>query len=79
MKKHSRQKNIQYLLVANKTDTANAGSIQAITHMPYAIPISAKTHTGIDILKQTLTQKAISGDVNTEATIVTNAVTMMLC
>ncbi len=66
-------KNIQYLLVANKTDTANAGSIQAITHMPYAIPISAKTHTGIDILKQTLTQKAISGDVNTEATIVTNA------
>ena len=29
--------------------------------------------TGIDILKQALTQKAISGDVNTEATIVTNA------
>jgi tRNA modification GTPase len=68
-----KEKNIQYLLVANKTDTVNPGSIQAISHMPYAISISAKTHTGIDVLKQALTQKAISGDVNTEATIVTNA------
>lgn len=68
-----KEKNIQYLLVANKTDTAKPDSIQAITHMPYAISISAKTHTGIDLLKQALTQKAISGDVNTEATIVTNA------
>lgn len=68
-----KEKNIQYLLVANKTDTINPGTAQAITHMPYAISISAKTHTGIDLLKQALTQKAISGDVNTEATIVTNA------
>lgn len=66
-------KNIQYLLVANKADTASPGSIHTITHMPYAILISAKTNTGIDILKQALTQKAISGDVQTEATIVTNA------
>ncbi|MFZ6024525.1 MAG: tRNA uridine-5-carboxymethylaminomethyl(34) synthesis GTPase MnmE [Bacteroidota bacterium] len=68
-----RQKNIQYLLVANKTDMAQPATIQAITHLPLVIFISAKTDTGIDILKQALTQKAINGDVNTEATIVTNA------
>jgi len=73
-------KNIQYLLVANKTDTANPATLQTMVlrresfgHGPWSIAISAKTHTGIDLLKQALTQKAISGDVNTEATIVTNA------
>lgn len=66
-------KNIQYLLVANKTDTANPATIQTMVHGPWSIAISAKANTGIDILKQALTQKAISGDVNTEATIVTNA------
>ncbi|MBW0176831.1 tRNA uridine-5-carboxymethylaminomethyl(34) synthesis GTPase MnmE [Sediminibacterium sp.] len=66
-------KNIQCLLVANKTDTANLGTLQTMDHGPWTIYISAKTHTGIDLLKQALTQKAISGDVNTEATIVTNA------
>jgi len=68
-----RAKNIQYLLVANKTDTANPTTIQTMVHGPWSIAISAKANTGIDILKQALTQKAISGDVNTEATIVTNA------
>ncbi len=66
-------KNIQYLLVANKTDTAKPEEIQTMVHGPWSIAISAKANTGIDILKQALTQKAISGDVNTEATIVTNA------
>ena len=66
-------KNIQYLLVANKTDTAKPEAIQTMVHGPWSIAISAKANTGIDILKQALTQKAISGDVNTEATIVTNA------
>ncbi|HCL06235.1 MAG TPA: tRNA uridine-5-carboxymethylaminomethyl(34) synthesis GTPase MnmE [Chitinophagaceae bacterium] len=66
-------KNIQYLLVANKTDAANPDTIKTMDHGPWTIPISAKTNTGIDTLKQALTQKAISGDVNTEATIVTNA------
>jgi tRNA modification GTPase len=68
-----KDKHIQYLLVANKIDTADTGIVNAITHIPSAILISAKSMTGIDILKQALTQKAISGDVNTEATIVTNA------
>jgi len=68
-----KEKNIQYLLVANKVDTAESDKVKAITHLPSAIFISAKSMTGIDILKQALTQKAISGDVNTEATIVTNA------
>jgi tRNA modification GTPase len=66
-------KNIQYLLVANKTDTANPDTIKTMDHGPRTIHISAKTNTGIDLLKHALTQKAISGDVNTEATIVTNA------
>ncbi len=75
-----KQKNIQYLLVGNKTDTAEPAVIEAMMlqkasfeQLPFAIFISAKTNTGIDILKLALTQKAISGDVNTEATIVTNA------
>ena len=68
-----KEKNIQYLLVANKIDTAESNKVNAITHLPSAIFISAKSMTGIDILKQALTQKAISGDINTEATIVTNA------
>ena len=68
-----KEKNIQYLLVANKVDTASPGTIQSMVHGPWSIAISAKANTGIDILKQALTQKAISGDVNTEATIVTNA------
>ncbi|MBL0882937.1 MAG: tRNA uridine-5-carboxymethylaminomethyl(34) synthesis GTPase MnmE [Chitinophagaceae bacterium] len=68
-----KDKHIQYLLVANKIDTAAVSKVNAITHLPSAIFISAKSMTGIDILKQALTQKAISGDVNAEATIVTNA------
>lgn len=68
-----KDKHIQYLLVANKIDTAEVSKVNAITHLPSAIFISAKSMTGIDILKQALTQKAISGDVNAEATIVTNA------
>lgn len=68
-----KEKNIQYLLVANKIDTASSGVIQTMVDSPWSIAISAKSNTGIDILKKALTQKAISGDVNTEATIVTNA------
>lgn len=68
-----KEKNIQYLMVANKVDTASPGTIQSMVNGPWSIAISAKSNTGIDILKQALTQKAISGDVNTEATIVTNA------
>ena len=60
-------------MVANKTDLAQPATIQAMINLPSAIFISAKTNMGIDVLKQALTQKAISGDVNTEATIVTNA------
>ncbi len=68
-----KEKNIQYLLVANKVDTTEVNKVNAIAHFPSTIFISAKSNTGIDVLKQALTQKAISGDVNTEATIVTNA------
>lgn len=71
--KNLKEKNIQYLLVANKIDTAETGKVQTISHNPSAIFISAKSNSGMEVLKQALTQKAISGDVNMEATIVTNA------
>lgn len=73
LEKNLKEKNIQYLLVANKIDTAESSQVQSISYFPSAIFISAKSNTGIEILKQALTQKAISGEVNTEATIVTNA------
>lgn len=67
------QKKIPYLLVANKTDMANPAVIQSLADTATTIFISAKSHTGLDALKQALIQKAINGDVNVEATIVTNA------
>ncbi|NCT93954.1 MAG: tRNA uridine-5-carboxymethylaminomethyl(34) synthesis GTPase MnmE [Chitinophagaceae bacterium] len=66
-------KQIQYLLVANKADSASPAQVQALLSIPGMLFISAKNNTGIDTLKQALEQKAISGDLQAEATIVTNA------
>ncbi len=68
-----KEKNIQYVLVANKTDLAQPAVVQSMIDLKSVLFIAAKSNTGMDVLKQALTQKAISGDVNTEATIVTNA------
>ncbi len=62
-----KQENINYLLVANKTD-AYTGSKQDNT-----IYISAKNKDNVNALKQALYKLVIEGEINTEGTIITNA------
>ncbi|HLO69965.1 MAG TPA: tRNA uridine-5-carboxymethylaminomethyl(34) synthesis GTPase MnmE [Flavipsychrobacter sp.] len=62
-----KQENINYLLVANKTD-AYAGSREDNT-----IYISAKNKENVNALKQALYKLVIEGEINTEGTIITNA------
>lgn len=62
-----KQENINYLLVANKTD-AYAGSRADNT-----IYISAKNKENVVALKQALYKLVIEGEINTEGTIITNA------
>lgn len=62
-----KQENINYLLVANKTD-AYTGSRADNT-----IYISAKNKENVNALKQALYKLVIEGDINTEGTIITNA------
>jgi tRNA modification GTPase len=64
---------IKYLLIANKSDAAETASIAAFSQVPEIIFISAKQSQGIDALKKSLVNKAVHGDLNAEATIVTNA------
>lgn len=62
-----KQGNIDYLLVANKTDTYT-GSREDGT-----IYISAKNKENVNALKQALYKLVIEGEINTEGTIITNA------
>lgn len=62
-----KQENINYLLVANKTD-AYTGSKEDTT-----IYISAKNKENVVALKQALYKLVIEGEINTEGTIITNA------
>lgn len=62
-----KQENINYLLVANKTDTYT-GSKDDNT-----IYISAKNKENVVALKQALYKLVIEGEINTEGTIITNA------
>ncbi|NIG56814.1 tRNA uridine-5-carboxymethylaminomethyl(34) synthesis GTPase MnmE [Chitinophaga sp. Cy-1792] len=65
---------INYLLVGNKTDIAGETAIRSkFVDFPEILLISAKNHGHIEELKQTLVNKVISGDINTEDTIITNA------
>jgi len=68
------QDGINCLLVGNKMDVL--GESEAPTKfagIPDILFISAKDHAHIDLLKDRLVQKVMSGDINTEATIITNA------
>ncbi len=67
------QENIQYLLIGNKADGNETAAREKFAAFPGILFISAKQHTNIDRLKESLVAKAISGDINTESTIVTNA------
>ena len=64
---------IQYLLIGNKVDGKEAMAQQKFISFPGIIFISAKENYHIDQLKDALVSRAIQGDINTEATIVTNA------
>lgn len=68
-----KNESIPYLLVGNKADKKNNTSGGQFTTSATILPISAKENTGVDTLKKSLVAKTISGDINTEATIVTNA------
>ncbi|KAA2241291.1 tRNA uridine-5-carboxymethylaminomethyl(34) synthesis GTPase MnmE [Chitinophaga agrisoli] len=68
------QDGINHLLVGNKTDLLGESAIQEkFRDIPGILFISARNHNHIDDLKNQLVQKVMSGDINTEATIVTNA------
>ncbi len=68
-----KNESIPYLLVGNKADKKNNASGGQFATSATILPISAKENTGVDALKRSLVAKTISGDINTEATIVTNA------
>jgi tRNA modification GTPase len=68
------QDGINYLLAGNKTDMLGEAAARAkFAGIPGILFISARNHGHIDELKTLLVQKVMSGDINTEATIVTNA------
>jgi tRNA modification GTPase len=63
-----------WIMIGNKVDDAAAvPSIASNYGLKDAVYISAKQNMHLDALKLTLTEKVISGGVNTENTIVTNA------
>lgn len=66
------QQQIQYLLVGNKVDTAS-NAIEKFATFNNIIFISAKDNNNIEALKNALLIAATDGNINTEATIVTNA------
>ncbi len=68
-----KNESIPYLLVGNKADKKSIASDGQFTTSATILPISARDNTGVDALKRSLVAKTISGDINTEATIVTNA------
>jgi tRNA modification GTPase len=65
---------INYLLIGNKSDIKGLPVIQEkFSGIPEILFISARQHEHIQDLKDTLVQKVMSGNINTEDTIVTNA------
>jgi tRNA modification GTPase len=66
------QQQIQYLLVGNKVDTAN-NAVEKFTTFKNIIFISAKDNSNIEVLRNALIIATTDGNINTEATIVTNA------
>lgn len=62
-----KQENINYLFVANKTDTYTGSRVDE------TIYISAKNKENVNALKQALYKLVIEGEINTEGTIITNA------
>nr|WP_295877381.1 tRNA uridine-5-carboxymethylaminomethyl(34) synthesis GTPase MnmE [uncultured Chitinophaga sp.] len=64
--------NINFLLVGNKTDVTGEAATRAKFDGLPILFISAKNHEHIQDLKDKLVQKVMTGDINTEDTIITN-------
>lgn len=64
---------VNYLLVGNKADESDMRNYADKFSDADILFISAKNHHGIEELKKRLLQKAVTGEINTEDTIVTNA------
>ena len=63
-----------WIMIGNKVDSLDAVvERDAVYGLKNAVYISAKQDLGLEVLKTALTEKVISGGVNTENTIVTNA------
>jgi tRNA modification GTPase len=66
------EKNTNYITVGNKTDIMGADAAARKFAGIDALYISAKEKDHIDLLKQRLVDKIVSGNINTENTIITN-------
>lgn len=68
------KRNLNFLLVANKTDRHNEAEVRnKFSALENLVFISAKDHTHLEVLKERMVDKVISGKVQAEDTIVTNA------
>jgi len=65
--------NKNFILVGNKLDLMNADDIIRKYQGIDTLFISAKEHTHVNLLKKQLVDKVISGNINTENVIITNA------
>jgi len=64
---------IQYLLIGNKADLCTTEQLAALSKIADCIFISAKDKTGVTALQNALLSNTVSGNIQTESTIVTNA------
>lgn len=68
------ERNIQYILAGNKSDTLTEGELVGrFSTIPDILFISAHKSEGIEVLKQRLVDMVTQGNVNAEDTIITNA------
>lgn len=67
------QEQINYILVGNKADLADAQTLNQFADFKNSLFISAKNNEQIDALKKALVCNTIQGNIHTESTIVTNA------
>lgn len=74
IKKEFQEKSIEYLLVANKIDQSGIDQVkEKFETIDGIIYISAKHNKHIEVLKEKMVDAVLSGDVQTEGTIITNA------
>ena len=64
---------IKHLLVANKIDCITPAILEQLNTVPSIVCIAAKNKVAIDTLKTALVNRAVTGNIQTESTVVTNA------